>query len=177
MPTLTEDWFANPTGSLVTVRCRPWHAGGRIALVGDAAHAVVPFYGQGMNAAFEDVIDLSERIRLHAPDWARVFEEYERSRRPNTDALAELCLYNYVEMRDLVAKRSFRARKKVEHGLHRLFPRWFLPLYTMVTFTRIPYAEARRRAARQDRFLGLAAVLAALLPILLLALAVALTWN
>lgn len=178
MPTLAEDWFANPTGSLVTIRCRPWHAGARVALLGDAAHAVVPFYGQGMNAAFEDCIDLAERIRLHAPDWDRVFEEYERSRRPDTDALAELCIYNYVEMRDLVARRSFRAKKKVEHLLHRLFPRAFLPLYTMVTFTRIPYAEAKRRAARQDRLLALGAViLGTVLLVLLVLLAVALTWN
>ncbi len=151
MPSLAEDFFKNPTGSLMTIRCSPWHVGDRIALLGDAAHAVVPFYGQGMNAAFEDVIVLSDCLKRHRPDWRRAFETYFDERKPHTDALAGLALANFVEMRDHTGKRAFLWKKKAEATLHKLFPSWFVPLYTMVTFTRTPYAEAVRRARKQDR--------------------------
>ncbi len=157
MPTLADDFLANPTGAMVTVRCRPWTVAGRVALLGDAAHAVVPFYGQGMNAAFEDCTVLNECITRLSPDWPRVFAEYERLRKENVDALADLAIENFVEMRDRTGSRLFLLGKRLERQLHRLFPRAYLPLYTMVTFTRIPYAEARRRARRQNRVVAAAA--------------------
>jgi len=156
MPHLVEEFKEHPVGSLVTVRCRPWHVGDRAVLLGDAAHAVVPFYGQGMNASFEDCTVLAECIDRHAPHWDHAFEEFERLRKPHTDALAELALENFVEMRDKVGSRAFLWRKRGERWLHRLFPRWYLPLYSMITFSRIPYARARRRARLQDRVVLLA---------------------
>lgn len=164
-PDLVSEFKNHPVGSLVTVRCHPWHAAGRAVLLGDAAHAVVPFYGQGMNASFEDCSVLAECIDRHAPRWDRAFAEFEDLRKPHTDALAELAVENFVEMRDKVGSRKFLWRKRGERWLHRLFPRWYLPLYSMITFSRIPYARARRRARVQDRvvlfalgFLVLAAV-------------------
>ena len=154
LPTLVEDFQNNPTSSLVTVRCSPWYYEGKVVLLGDAAHAVVPFYGQGMNASFEDCTVLNECIQAHAPDWERVFRAYHELRKENVDALADLAIGNFVEMCDHVGSSSFLLKKKIERGLHRLFSRWFVPLYTMVTFSRIPYAEAVRRARRQNRFFG-----------------------
>jgi kynurenine 3-monooxygenase len=151
MPTLEEDFRNNPTGPLVTVRCRPWHVDGRVVLLGDACHAVVPFLGQGMNAAFEDCTVLGECLKRHAPDWEQAFRAFEARRKEHTDALAGLCVDNFLEMRDRVSSRTFLLRKKAEVFLHRLFPRWYLPLYTLVTFTRTPYADAVRRVRRQDR--------------------------
>ena len=151
LPRLVEEFEEHPVGSLVTVRCRPWHDEGRAVLLGDAAHAVVPFYGQGMNASFEDCAVLAECIERHAPRWDRAFGEFEAMRKPHTDALAELAVENFVEMRDKVGSKPFLWRKRGERWLHRLFPRWYLPLYSMVTFSRIPYATARRRARIQDR--------------------------
>lgn len=154
MPSLPEDFFANPTGSLVTVRCAPWHVDGRAVLIGDAAHAVVPFYGQGANASFEDCVILRDCLRAHPGDRAAAFAEFTRIRRPHADALADLAVENFVEMRDRVAHPGFLLRKKGEHLLARLFPRWFLPLYTMVSFSRIPYADAVARARRQGRWVA-----------------------
>jgi len=154
MPKLSEDYFANPVGSMVTLRCRPWHVGDRVVLLGDACHAVVPFYGQGMNAAFEDVLALSECMDQHRPDWRRVFETYEASRKPNTDALADLAVANFIEMRDHTGSRLFLFKKKWERLLGKLFPGWYVPLYVLVTFSRTPYAEAVRRARRQNRIVG-----------------------
>ncbi len=168
MPTLLADYRANPTGAMVTVRCRPWQHQGKVAIVGDAAHAVVPFYGQGMNAAFEDVVALDESFQQHGPDWRRVFEEYEKSRKANCDALADLAIGNFIEMRDKTASRSFRLRKKVERALHTVFPWWYLPLYGMVSFSCIPYAEAVRRAKRQDRWVMIMGALVAVTIISLL---------
>jgi kynurenine 3-monooxygenase len=150
MPTLEEDFRNNPTGPLVTVRCRPWHVGGRVVLLGDACHAVVPFLGQGMNAAFEDCTVLSACLKRHSL-WEGAFRDFEARRKPHTDVLAGLCVDNFLEMRDRVSSRTFLLSKKTELFLHRLFPRWYLPLYTLVTFTRTPYADAVRRARRQDR--------------------------
>jgi kynurenine 3-monooxygenase len=150
IPDLGSAFLANPTGSLVTIRCRPWHLGGRVALVGDACHAVVPFLGQGMNAAFEDCTVLVQCLEQHGSDRRRALAEYERLRKDHVDALADMCVENFVEMRDKVGSPIFRLRKKLAGLLHALFPRWYLPLYTMIEFTRIPYADARRRARRQD---------------------------
>jgi kynurenine 3-monooxygenase len=151
MPTLLQDFRDNPTGSLVTIRCAPWFYRDKATLVGDAAHAVVPFYGQGMNAAFEDCVVLDECLEKFPSDRERAFAEYFVRRKENADALADLAISNFIEMRDKTASKTFRAKKKLDHLLEALLPGIYLPLYTMVTFTRIPYAEAARRAQRQDR--------------------------
>jgi len=168
MPSLAEEYFGNPTGSMVTVRCGPWYYRDKVVLLGDACHAVVPFYGQGMNAAFEDCVVLDECLRRHAPRWEEAFREYYVRRKVHTDTLADLAIGNFLEMRDRVGSRAFRLRKKLEIGLSKTFPNWYLPLYTMVSFTRTPYADAVRRARKQDRVvlaaaLGLAVLLAIVL--------------
>src|SRR6266516_602659 len=150
MPTLLEDFKSNPTGSLVTIRCAPWYYKDKVALVGDAAHAVVPFYGQGMNAAFEDCVVLDECLAKFPNNRQRAFAEYFARRKENADALADLAIGNFIEMRDKTASKAFRAKKKLDHFLEAALPGIYLPLYTMVTFTRIPYAEAARRGRRQD---------------------------
>ena len=167
LPDLAADWLANPIGSLVTVRCRPWRHRDRVVLLGDACHAVVPFYGQGANAAFEDCVVLDQCIRQHGTDLGRAFEEYEGLRKENVDALADLALANFVEMRDKVASTRFHLVKRLEHSLHRAFPARFVPLYSMVTFSLTPYAEAVRRAERQWTAVRRAAGAGALLLILL----------
>jgi kynurenine 3-monooxygenase len=151
MPTLLEEYRTNPTGSLVTIRCAPWYYLDKVALVGDAAHAVVPFYGQGMNAAFEDCVVLDECLAEFPDNREIAFAEYFSRRKENADALADLAVHNFIEMRDRTASKTFRAKKKLDHLLEGVLPGIYLPLYSMVTFTRIPYAEAARRARRQDR--------------------------
>jgi kynurenine 3-monooxygenase len=160
MPTLLEDFQQNPTGSLVTIRCAPWYYKGKVAIVGDAAHAVVPFYGQGMNAAFEDCIVLDECLAEFPNNRERAFAEYFSRRKENADALADLALENFIEMRDKTASKTFRTKKKLDHFLEAALPGIYLPLYTMVTFTRIPYAEAARRGRRQDRIVYASLVVA-----------------
>src|SRR5438105_1005235 len=150
MPTLLQDYRENPTGSLVTIRCAPWYYEDKVALLGDAAHAVVPFYGQGMNAAFEDCVVLDECLAQFSDNRERAFAEYFARRKENADALADLAVENFVEMRDKVASKTFRAKKKLDHWLEAALPGIYLPLYTMVTFTRMPYAAAERRAKIQD---------------------------
>lgn len=150
MPKLVEDFRRNPVGSLVTIHCSPWHHQDRAMIIGDAAHAIVPFYGQGANCAFEDCRVLAACIKQHAPDWGRAFAECARLRKPNADAIAEMALHNFVEMRDKTASPLFRARKKLEHALHAIMPGWFTPLYNMISFSTIPYAEAQARARRQS---------------------------
>src|ERR1700760_1028363 len=122
MPGLLDDYRNNPTGSLVTIRCAPWFYRDKVALVGDAAHAVVPFYGQGMNAAFEDCVVLGECLSPRGGDRARALAEYFEGRKPNADALADLAVQNVVEMRDKTASRSFRAKKKLDHALEAILP-------------------------------------------------------
>jgi kynurenine 3-monooxygenase len=160
MPTLLEDFKDNPTGSLVTIRCAPWYYRDRICLLGDAAHAVVPFYGQGMNAAFEDCVVLDECLEKFANDREHAFAEYFSRRKGNADALADLAIGNFIEMRDKTASRTFRTKKKLDHFLEAALPGIYLPLYTMVTFTLIPYAKAKRRARLQDAivYAGLIAI-------------------
>ncbi len=150
MPSLLEDYWHNPTGSLVTIRCAPWYYEDKIALVGDAAHAVVPFYGQGMNAAFEDCVVFDQCLAEFPNDRKKAFAEYFERRKANADALADLAVHNFIEMRDKTASRAFRAKKKLDHVLEGWLPEVYLPLYAMVTFTRIPYADAQRRARKQD---------------------------
>ncbi len=154
MPELVHDFQHNPTSGLVTIRCRPWHVAGRVVLLGDACHAVVPFLGQGMNAAFEDCSVLMQCLQAHSDDRAVAFADYEARRKPHLDTLADLCVDNFIEMRDRVGSRLFVWRKKLDVLLHALLSRWYLPLYTMVEFTRIPYADAVRRARRQERIVA-----------------------
>jgi kynurenine 3-monooxygenase len=170
MPKLVEEFRSNPTGSLVTIRCAPWYYKDKVALVGDAAHAVVPFYGQGMNAAFEDCVVLDECLAQFPQDRQRAFAEYFERRKENADALADLAIENFIEMRDKTASKAFRAKKKLDHFLEALLPGIYLPLYTMVTFTRIPYAEAARRARLQDRivYAGLVLVTMSILALIIL---------
>ena len=151
MPSLLDDFKTNPTGSLVTIRCAPWFYKDKVALVGDAAHAVVPFYGQGMNAAFEDCVALDECLAEFPEDRQRAFVEYSARRKKDADALADLAVQNFIEMRDKTASKTFRAKKRLDHLLEGLLPGIYLPLYTMVTFTRIPYCTAARRARLQNR--------------------------
>jgi kynurenine 3-monooxygenase len=169
MPNLLDDFENNPTGSLVTIRCAPWFYKDKVCLVGDAAHAVVPFYGQGMNAAFEDCVVLDECLAEFPEDRQRAFTEYFQRRKVNADALADLASENFVEMRDKTASKTFRAKKKLDHFLEATLPGIYLPLYTMVTFTRIPYAQAASRARLQDRivYAGLSAIAALLIGTLL----------
>jgi len=171
MPNLLEDFRNNPTGSLVTIRCAPWSYKDKVALVGDAAHAVVPFYGQGMNAAFEDCVVLDECLTQFPQNRQRAFAEYFRKRKVNADALADLALGNFIEMRDKTASRTFRAKKKLDHFLEAALPGIYSPLYTMITFTRIPYARAAKRARIQDGLVYSSLVALILVLIGLLALA------
>jgi len=170
MPTLLEDFRQNPTGSLVTIRCAPWYYHDKIALLGDAAHAVVPFYGQGMNAAFEDCVVLDECLAEFPDDRERAFAEYFVRRKENADALADLAVQNFIEMRDKTASKIFRAKKKLDHLLEGLLPSIYLPLYAMVTFTRIPYAKAARRARFQDRIVFASLTAMAMMSILVLSI-------
>jgi len=154
MPDLADNFFGNPTGAMVTIKCAPWHVEGRSLLLGDAAHAIVPFFGQGINCGFEDCTNLLELLDRHGADWERVFREFESARRVNTDAIADLALENFVEMRDRVADPRFLLRKKVELALEAKYPQRFVPKYAMVTFHRVPYATALRRGEVQDRLLS-----------------------
>ena len=168
MPTLLEDFKENPTGSLVTIRCAPWYYRDKVCILGDAAHAVVPFYGQGMNAAFEDCVVLDECLEKFPQDPHRAFAEYFQKRKVNADALADLALENFIEMRDKTASKTFRAKKRLDHFLEAAVPGIYLPLYTMVTFTRIPYAQAARRARHQDRIVYASLIAAPILLSILL---------
>jgi kynurenine 3-monooxygenase len=154
MPNLAENYFANPTGSMVTIKCSPWHVEGKSLLLGDAAHAIVPFFGQGINCGFEDCSSLLELLDRHGADWARVFNEFEEQRKVNTDAIADMAVDNFVEMRDRVADPRFLFRKTVELALEARYPRQFVPKYAMVTFHRIPYAVAMSRGIVQERILS-----------------------
>lgn len=151
LPNFVEEYYTNPTSSLVTVRTNPWVYGSKIALIGDAAHAIVPFYGQGMNAGFEDCFVLNQLLESEQGNWAATLPKYQQARIHNADAIAELALMNFVEMRDLVGKPEFLLRKKIEAKLNALFPDTWIPLYTMVTFSaHIPYSEALRLGKIQN---------------------------
>lgn len=156
MPDLVDEFLTHPVGNLVTVRTAPWRYQDRVVLLGDAAHAVYPFYGQGMNAAFEDCRVLDECLGRGGP--AAAFAEFERRRRPHTDVLADLSKRNFLELRDGVRSPVKRARARADLLLNRVLPRNWLPLYTMVSHTDIPYADALARARRQDAALGVLGV-------------------
>jgi kynurenine 3-monooxygenase len=151
MPDLAEEFFGNPTGSLVTIKCFPWSHRGKILLLGDAAHAIVPFYGQGMNAGFEDCTMLRGLLEQHQDDWETIFRTFQENRKPNTDAIADLAVYNFIEMRDKVADPRFLLQKKVEAKITAQYPDAWLPLYSMVTFSPdLPYSQALANGQRQE---------------------------
>ena len=154
MPDLVEDFFDNPTGSLVTIKCFPWSIKDKVVLLGDAAHAIVPFYGQGMNAGFEDCTVLDQLMNTYGNDWTTIFKEFQETRKPNTDAMAELAVQNFIEMRDLVADPRFLLRKKIESKINAQYPDNWLPLYSMVTYTHLPYSVALQTGKRQDKIMN-----------------------
>jgi kynurenine 3-monooxygenase len=153
IPDLQDQYANNPTSSLVTVRCYPWHVN-QTFLVGDAAHAIVPFYGQGMNAGFEDCRVLNDLLIQFNNDLSQALPEFERSRKPDTDAIAGLALDNFIEMRDLVADPEFLLRKKIEARIHQLYPKQWIPLYSMVTFhEEIRYSDALKQGQQQKEIM------------------------
>jgi kynurenine 3-monooxygenase len=153
MPTLAKDFFENPTGSMTTLKCAPWHVGDQLMLIGDASHAIVPFFGQGMNCGFEDCSALGLLLDKKL-DWKTLFAELEKERKPNADAIADMALENFVEMRDTVADAKFQLKKQVGFELEKRHPGKFIPRYAMVVFhPEISYAEAKRRGDIQDRLL------------------------
>lgn len=153
MPTLTEDYFHNPVGSLVTVKCYPWVKADKLALLGDAAHAVVPFYGQGMNCSFEDVVVLDNMIELYGNDWHKVLDEYQKERKPNADAIADLAVQNYYEMADKVGDKHFLHKKHIEHELTELYPDKFKSQYELTTFSLSGYKFALDQGVKNDALL------------------------
>lgn len=142
IPNLVEDFFKNPTSYLVTMKCFPWTFEDKVALIGDACHAIVPFYGHGMNAGFEDITVLNNLIEKYGDDWTTIFSEYENSRKPNTDAIAELSYRNFMEMSSKTADEKFLLQKKIEKWFSEKHPDKWLPLYSRVTFSLDPYSEA-----------------------------------
>jgi len=153
MPTLLEDFNTNPTSSLVTVRCYPWVKNYTL-LIGDAAHAIVPFFGQGMNAGFEDCRILNDLLNQHDDNWQSVLTAFQYERKKNADAIAQLALNNFIEMRDLVADADFLLRKKIEARLHQLYPAQWIPLYSMVTFhDDMPYSVAYETGQKQKKIM------------------------
>jgi kynurenine 3-monooxygenase len=153
MPTLTDDFFDNPTGHLGTIKCWPWNVGGTALLLGDSAHAMVPFYGQGMNCAFEDVRVLDSLIEKHGTEWATVYDEFGRERKVNTDAICDMAEENFYEMRDAVADPVFVRKRELETRLEQTYPDYFSK-YSMVTFREdMPYSMAKAKGNAQDRLL------------------------
>ncbi|MEV0806235.1 NAD(P)/FAD-dependent oxidoreductase [Micromonospora sp. NPDC050200] len=153
-PNLVDDYQHNPVGVLGTVRCAPWQVGGRVALLGDAAHAIVPFYGQGANCAFEDVVELDRCLDECDDDWSAALPLYQRRRQDNAEAIARMALANFVEMRDKVASPVFQTRRRIEHALERALPGRYVSQYELVSFSTTPYAQVRRRVRRQYAVAG-----------------------
>lgn len=147
MPGYITDFFQNPTSSLLTVRCFPWQANGNTCLIGDSAHAIVPFFGQGMNCGFEDCSVLSELMDEHGDDWKTILPLFEALRKPNADAIADLALNNFIEMRDLVADPHFLHKKKIEKMIAEKYPEKYISPYQMVSFSHIPYSDALKNGA------------------------------
>ena len=146
---LKKDYFSNPTSSLVTVKCYPW-VKNNCVLIGDASHAIVPFYGQGMNAGFEDCYVLNQLIDEHKENWEDILSSYQELRKVDADAISDLALHNFIEMRDLVADEKFLVQKKIERKLQENFPDKWLPLYSMVTFSDLRYSEALKIGRKQQ---------------------------
>jgi len=150
---LVTDFFANRALPLVSVKCNPYHVGGKSLIMGDAAHAMVPFYGQGMNCGMEDCLVLEDCLTRNNMDIGLALEDYSKTRNPDAEAMCDLAMYNYIEMRDLVNKKSFLIRKKLDNFLHWLLPSWWVPLYTSVTFSRMRYHKCISNRAWQDNAL------------------------
>jgi kynurenine 3-monooxygenase len=153
MPTLLDDFFNNPTGRLLTVKCFPWNIGGKALLMGDAAHAIVPFFGQGMNCCFEDCYYFNQLVEKYGDDWDTIFTSFSNLRKKDADAIADLAIENFVEMRDLVAHKDFILKKKADVLLEQRYPESFISKYSMVTFHNILYSIAMKRGQIQDRML------------------------
>ncbi len=153
MPDYINNFKVNPVGNLVTVKCFPWVFQDKLALIGDAAHAVIPFYGQGMNCSFEDCIVLDDCIENYGDDWTKIFEEYQKLRKPNADAIAFLAQQNFIEMRDKVGDTAFLYRKKIEHQLTEHYGHLFKSQYELVTFSLEPYANALAQGKINDKIL------------------------
>lgn len=154
LPDLAQQYFRNPQSNLAIIRCGPWNYKDKVALIGDAAHAIVPFYGEGMNAGYEDCKVLNDLLNQHGDDdWGTVLDAYHKARKPNGDAIADLSLRNFVEMRDLVADPRFILRKKIEGRLQARHPDKWLPLYSQVKFSDIPYKQAWDEGLRHDRIM------------------------
>ena len=151
---LIDDFFKNPTSALVTMKCYPWTYWDKVALVGDSAHAIVPFYGQGMNAGFEDIFVLNESMKKHGDDWESIFTDYQRARKPNADAIAELSYRNFVEMSSKTADPNFLLQKKIEKHFAKKHPDKWTPVYSRVTFSDRPYAEALAIGDAQEVIMG-----------------------
>ncbi len=151
MPDYVNEFFTNPTSSLVTVKCFPWIREDKFALIGDAAHAIVPFFGQGMNCGFEDCRVLDELIEQNGDDWKAILQQYQTLRKPDGDAIADLAINNFIEMRDKIADPKFLLQKKIEARLHEKYPDKWIPAYSQVTFSpHIRYSEALQRGQRQE---------------------------
>lgn len=154
IPDLTDQFFHNPTSSLVTVKCYPWVRNDKFALIGDAAHAIVPFFGQGMNCGFEDCSVLNQLMDKYGDDWTGLLQEFQSLRKPDADAIADLAVNNFTEMRDKVADPVFLLQKKIEAGLHDKFPDKWIPAYSQVTFSPgIRYSEALQRGKMQEEIM------------------------
>ena len=154
MPTLLDDYFDNPTSNLIMVRCEPWNYKDQIALVGDAAHAIVPFYGQGMNCGFEDCTVFDQMLTEANDNWDGLLDKYSEQRVPDGNAILDLALYNYIEMRDLTGDPDFLLRKKIEAKFANLYPEKWMPLYSQVTFSHIRYSDALKNGKEQDRIMA-----------------------
>lgn len=152
MPNIADAWEDHPLSSLAIIRCYPWTYG-KVALMGDAAHATVPFYGQGMNSGFEDCTVMWELMQEYGDDWKTIFQHYQEMRKPNGDAVQELSLDNYYVMRDYVADPQFLLQKRFERRISELYPDAYIPLYSQVSFTHIPYAEAYKKGKEQDAYI------------------------
>jgi len=151
MPTLLDDFFTNPTAGMVTVKCAPWIRDDKFALIGDAAHAIVPFYGQGMNCGFEDCSVLNRLIDKYDEDWSAILMEYQLLRKPDADAIADLAVNNFIEMRDKVADPKFLLQKKIEAAFSNKYPEKWIPLYSQVTFSpQIRYSDALINGQKQE---------------------------
>ncbi len=151
MPTLVQDFMENPTSALVTVRCNPWHYRHKILLIGDASHAIVPFFGQGMNAGFEDCTILDSLMDKYDEDWPAIMEEFNANRPEDANAIADLALLNFIEMRDKVADPQFLLWKKIEKYLHEKFPKEFQSVYSMVSFSHVPYSQALAEVTHHEQ--------------------------
>jgi kynurenine 3-monooxygenase len=152
MPNLVDDFFENPTAPLGTIKCSPWHYKGNTLLMGDAAHAIVPFYGQGMNASFEDVVEFDKVLDKNLNNWKSVFNTYEHHRKKDTDAIADLAIDNFHEMKDHVANPIFQEKRKLEMALEKEFPNDYSSKYSLVTFNEhVGYREAMLKGRAQDK--------------------------